>query len=683
MQRGLIPVKLAAVVYLILASRDVLVAEVVRFEIAHRESFAKGDSFGDAGEYERIIGRVEYAIDPAAPQNRTIIDRDLAPLDEAGRLRFSADLFILAPKDLSKCRGAALYDVNNRGNKLALHFFNDAPGGNNAQSAGNGYLLRAGWVVVWSGWSGELLPGDARLRLTAPRARGHDGQPITGPVRYEISVDAASTRTSVNRENHGAYRPTEEGVSNAALSWRLRSKDARIPIPREQFRLHVTEAASSDLLPQIDLELPAGVQPGYLYELVYEAQDPLVHGVCFAAVRDLIAALKFGEGEGNPLLVDGQPAVARMHAFGVSQSGRFLREFLYSGFNEDERGRQVFDGMIPHVAGCGLGSFNHRFAQPTAFNTQHELHDWPCDRFPFAYESQHDPLSGRTEGVLDRAVAAGVVPKIMHTQSAAEYWSRGGSLVHTDPAGTRDATLPEDVRIYAFGGTQHVPAEFPPDAAGGQNRTNPADYRPLLRALLAALDAWVKDGIAPPENIYPKIASGGLVSWEQPYTGFPRLPGVRYPEVIHQPFLLDFGATWSEQGIAEFQPPRVTKPYRILVPRSDADGNDVECIAPPEVAVPAATFTGWNLRHREIGAENELVGLNGSFLPFPVTRAAGKYVGDPRLSLEERYPDWEERRKQLNTVCERMVKQGYLLAEDIPGILDRDKDRYRAMMSAQ
>jgi hypothetical protein len=387
-------------------------AEVTRFEITQREPFADGASFGDVGRYEKIIGRVHYALDPLAMQNRAIVDLDLAPANEQGRVEFTADLYILAPQDLSQASGAALYDVNNRGSKLALRFFNDSPGGNNPQSAGNGFLMRQGWIVVWSGWIGELHPGDARLRLAAPPVQGENGDTITGPVRYEICVDKEATRSTVTRENHGAYRPTDEGNKNATLTWRLRPGDPRVPIPRKQFRLHVTdvEPDSPHRLPLVEVEMPAGFQPGYLYELIYEARDPLVIGVGLAAVRDLMTALKHGEGESHPLLRDGQPVVQRTHGFGVSQSGRFLREFLYSGFNQDERGRQVFDGLMPHVAGGGLGSFNHRFAQPTSFNTQHELQDWPSDRFPFAYETQHDPLTGRTEGIQQRAEAAGVAP---------------------------------------------------------------------------------------------------------------------------------------------------------------------------------------------------------------------------------------------------------------------------------
>ncbi len=655
-------------------------AEVVRFEITQREPFAEGQSFGEVGPYERIIGKVYYAIDPKLPENQNIVDLPLAARNEQGRVEFGADLFILAPKDLSKGNRAVLYDVNNRGNKLAIRFFNDTSGGNDPQSAGNGFLMRQGFTVVWSGWTGELLPGDNRLQLSAPVAKD-GGQPITGTVRYEIVTEKGTQRLNVNRENHGAYRPTDRGQREATLTCRLRPGDPRVPIPREQFRLHVSEVASQSpgQLPLVELELPTGFQPGHLYELIYEAQDPLVQGVCFAAVRDLMSALKNGEGQRNPLLVESKPAIEVAYGFGVSQSGRFLRELLYWGFNEDERGRNAFDGLMPHVAGGGLGSFNHRFAQPTAFVTQHEHHDWHTDRFPFAYETQKDPLSGRTDGILKRLQERGKVPLVMHTQSAAEYWTRSGSLVHTDPLGMRDADVPDNVRFYTFGGTQHGPSVYPPERGLGQSLANPGDYRPQLRALLVALDRWTRDHVQPPPSVYPTLRDKTLVPFDQPSSGFPAIPGVRYPEVIQQPALLDLGPRWLSHGIIDEQPPQSGGLYKVLVPKSGPDGNDLGCLLPAEVAMPLATFTGWNLHSRQSGAENELVGLVGSFVPLPATKSQREASGDPRLSLEERYGTLEKYSRELAEGCESLVKQRYLLAEDVQPILQRQQERAKPL----
>ncbi|HIQ20947.1 MAG TPA: hypothetical protein EYH34_06900 [Planctomycetes bacterium] len=450
-----------------------------------------------------------------------------------------------------------------------------------------------------------------------------------------------------------------------------------MPIPRDRWKLHVTDVPSDwpTQLPKVELEMPSGFKKGHIYELIYEAQDPLVMGTGLTSVRDLVSALKYGTGRGNPLLLQGRPVAVRAYGFGVSQSGRFLREFLHGGFNEDERGRQVFDGVIPHVSGGGLGSFNHRFAQPTRHVSQHDHHDYPADRFPFAYEVQHDPLTGRTDGIVRRAAASGTAPFVLHTQSSAEYWTRSGSLVHTDPLGRRDAVVPDRVRIYAFGGTQHGPAGYPPGRGDGQNLTNPADYRPFLRALLLALDRWCRRGEPPPPSVYPTIGGGTLVDWPRPATGFPDIPGVRYPEVIQQPSWWDYGPRWPGQGIVDNQPPIRRGDYRVLVARCDPDGNPLGCLRPPEVGVPVATYTGWNLRRGDAGAENELVSLQGSYIPFPVTRADREKTGDPRLSLEERYGTLAEYLSRLEAYCRQLHRDGYLLREDVERTLCLQEQR--------
>lgn len=654
-------------------------AEVVRFEIRTREPFADGEKFGNVGAYERIIGTVHYAIDPKLRQNAEIVDLQFAPRAVDGRVHFQGDLFILTPADPAKAAGVALYDVNNRGNKLALRFFNSSAGGNDPKSAadaGNGFLMRQGITVVWSGWDGELLPAENRLRLVCPVARDGD-KSITGPVRCEFIPTSADQRMLVvNWEQHGSYRPTARGVETASLTVRERPGDAREFLSREQWKLHVTPIGDSpSQLPKVEVEIPGGMKQGYIYELIYEAQDPLVHGVCFAGVRDLISSFRQGSGIANPLLKDGKPYIRRAHGFGVSQSGRFLREFTYSGFNENESGGKVFDGIIPHVSGSGLGSFNHRFAQPTRHCNQHDHHDYPADRFPFTYATQTDPLSGKTDGILRRSVQTRTSPLVFHTQSAAEYWTRSGSLSHTDPLGKVDAEIPDTIRVYLFGGTQHGPSGYPPAKGVGQTLANPGDYKPFLRALLVSLDRWAEGKSKPPASVYATIAGGTLVPWDQKTTGFPNIPGVRYPTVIQQPPLLDFGPRWETQRIADLQPPRIAGEYRVLVPKCDVDGNEIGCLSPPEVAVPVATYTGWNLRRQDAGAENELVSLTGSFIPFPGTKAEREKTGDPRQSVAERYGSLDEYLRRLRAACVKLEQGGYLLAEDVERTVEIHRER--------
>ena len=452
-------------------------AELTRFEILKREPFADGIEFGKTGAYQRIIGRLHFELDPEAEANLNVVDLRLAPRNKRGLVEFSSDLFLIAPADLKKGNGALLYDVNNRGNKNALRNFNRAPGSNDPHSilhAGDGFLFRHGWTVVWSGWDGELLPGNNRLRLAAPPV-GDGKKPITGLIRCEIVPGSDQTKTVVNWANHGSYRPTDHGLKTATLTHRVLPGHPRVPIPRKKWKLIVTEVAPKypSQLPRVELEYPDTLKKGHIYELIYEARDPLVMGTGFAAVRDLISALRHGGGKGNPLVLGkGKSAVERTYGFGVSQSGRFLREFLHSGFNADERGRKVFDGLIPHVSGSGMGSFNHRFAQPTRHAGQHDHHDYPPDRFPFAYETQSDPLSGQTDGILLSSLKNGTAPLVFHTQSSSEYWHRSGSLVHDRFAGSARFKDPEQCPSLFLRRNSTRPKRF---SSHGGRRTKPEE----------------------------------------------------------------------------------------------------------------------------------------------------------------------------------------------------------------
>jgi hypothetical protein len=319
------------------------------------------------------------------------------------------------------------------------------------------------------------------------------------------------------------------------------------------------------------------------------------------------------------------------------------------------------------VAGGGLGFFNQRFASPTRTNGQHEEHSFPADYFPFTYGDETDPLSGKTDGILRQCRATNTVPKVFHTQSSSEYWHRSGSLIHTDPQGKRDAVIPPEVRCYTFGGTQHGPGSGVPAAkGGGQLPSNPANYTPLMRALVAALDAWVKDGKEPPPSVYPRIADGTLVGWKQTETGFPKIPGVAYPEVIHVPPFVDRGPKWDSERIATIEPPEVKGRYVVKVPACDADGNERGTLNLPAITVPAATYTSWNMRDASIGAAGELLGLQGGYIAFPRTREARQEAKDPRPSLAERYKSFEEYERKYMEAAEKLVTQRYLLEEDLP-----------------
>jgi hypothetical protein len=667
-------------------------SELIALDIQRREPFAAGASFGNTGPYEKLVGVARFTVDPGHARNRAIVDLARARRNARGLVEFEADVFVLTPRDPARGNGAILYDVNNRGNKLALGFFNNGGGGNDPATlahAGNGFLFRRGYTVLWCGWIGELLPGNGRLLLRAPVATDN-GKPIRGVVRYEMGTDKpVATLPLSRREGHGCYTPTRLGETSGVLTWRLRETDPRVVIPRAQWSVERLPMPKADrgvagTLAPARLRVQGGFRPGYIYELVSEAEGPIVQGLGYAAVRDLLSFLRNDSGERNPLRgADGKPVVRRVHGFGVSQSGRFLRNFLYLGFNADEGDRKVFDGLMPHVAGGGLGFFNHRFAQPTRYNAQHDDHLYPGDYFPFTYGRTTNPFTRKTDGILRRLAADDprFLPRVMHTQSAAEYWHRSGSLVHTDPLGKRDVIVPNNVRIYAFGGTQHGPAADPPGRGSADNLLNPGDYKPYLRALLDALDNWVAKDTAPPASVYPRIDKGTLVDWRQQSTGFPAIPGVRYPEVIQAPPFLDYGPDFEAAGIISVEPPKVRGRYVVLAPKSGPDGNDLGTLLPPEVAVPLATYTGWNLRHRDFGAEGELVSLAGSYIPFPRTKAERRSTGDPRPSIEERYGTFAAYRSQFAATCAALVKQGYLLNEDAERLIAA-RDKYRNLFAS-
>lgn len=637
-------------------------AAVVAIEITSRQPYAQGRTFGERGAYEQLRGRARFAIDPSAPANRQIVDIDLAPRNAAGLVGFSADVQILVPRDLAQARGTLLYDVNNRGNQTCLGQFN---------GGADEFLMRQGFIVVWSGWIAETLPGNGRMRLTAPKVTG-DGQPVRGLVRAEMTPDAPAERLSIAHwANQGSYPPTADGERRATLTWRLREQDERVPIPRAQWRLtrRTVEAdGQRGQLPLIEMELAGGFQPGFIYELIYEAEGALVQGAGLAGIRDLVSFLKHDKSEANPLRsADGTSAARQALGFGTSQSGRCLRMFLYDGFNADEQGKRVFDGVMPHVAGAGLGFFNHRFASPTRHNGQHDNRLYPADVFPFAYGDDADPFSERTDGILRRARASNTVPKVMHTQSSSEYWHRSGSLVHTDPLGQRDAEIPPEARIYTFGGCQHGPGDGLPRPAGhGQLPDNPSDYRPLLRALLLALEAWVRDDRDPPASVYPRLADGTLAGWREAESGWRALPGVRYPEVIQCPQYLDRGPDFFTLRRTTIQPPVSRGSYGVRVPAYGEDNNELATLMLPSLCVPLATYTSWKLRQRAIGAETELLTLHGGYVPFAPTAAAREARGDPRPSIAERYGDQKDYRKQFMAAARQLVAERYLLEEDLP-----------------
>lgn len=477
-----------------------------RIEITARTTFADGAEFGQAGAYEKLVGRAHYAVDPAAAAQAGIVDLDRAPRNADGLVEFAADVMILKPVDMARGNRRLFFGYGNRGNKRELQFFNDAPPTNDPATlahAGNGYLFRRGYTIVWGAWEGDLLPGNGRLILDVPVATD-GGKPITGPVRTEIIVDKPGTTVVPlsGRASTRSYPTVSLDPTQATLTRRRYQGDPRIAVAATEWAFARVEGGSGldnqgaeqAIIPSdTHLHLPAGFQPGWIYELVYTARDPRVHGLGHVAVRDLVAFLKHDTGAGNPLA----GGIDKAYAWGRSQTGRCIRDFLYQGYNADAGGRQVFEGVLPHVSGGGLMWMNHRFSLVVSpAGQQYEDHATMADRFPFSYAASVDPHSGREDAILKRPATD---PLVLHTQSAIEYWQRRGSLVHTDAHGN-DLAQPDNVRVYLWSSSQHFadPNVRRPAKGVCRQYLNIVQTSMLFRGMLDALDRWATDGTPRP-----------------------------------------------------------------------------------------------------------------------------------------------------------------------------------------
>jgi len=625
---------------------------VLEIRIDHREPVLAGKAFGPVGPYEKLSGKVEFALDPSLAQNAAIVDLRLAPRNARGEVAFSADFYLLKPVDTARGNGRLLYEVGNRGTKSILRTFQKAALSQDPQTPaafGDGFLMRQGYALLWMGWQWDVPEGG--MRMDMPVATDH-GDPIIGLLRGNFILDARSPTAPLADRSHKAYPVADLKSPDATMTVRDATAAQGRLIPRE--RWHFVDDAT--------VALEGGFEPGRIYDVVYRARDPRVVGVGLAGTRDLISYLKHSKS-GNPLA-----GLRFAYGWGVSQSGRFLRHFLYEGFNEDEQGRQVFDGVIDEVGGAGRGSFNHRFAQASRDAEEFFNFLYPVDMFPFTDCPETDPETGQTGALLARAEARHVAPKLFHILSNSEYFNRAGSLVHTDPAGQRDLDPPAGTRIYTIASGPHFFGPFPtshPDNLAAP--LNPLNRSPVMRALLESLDAWVSKGVSPPPSQYPRIADGTLTRRDA--AGWPVIPGVHFPPPALVTYRLDFGPRWRE-GIVDFEPPHLGKPFAVLVPAVDQDGNARAGIRLPAVAVPVATYAGWNYRTESTGASDQFAGEAGSFFPFPATRAVREARGDSRRSIEERYASRDQYVGKVALAAKQLVENGYLLAEDVPDVID-------------
>ena len=530
------------------------------------------------GAYERIVGRAHFGMNPKLAANRVVRDLELAQLNAAGEAECTADFYILQPTDAAKGNGTVLFEVSNRGGKGMLSRFAFAGGAN---EFGDEWVMRQGFTLVWLGWEWDIPASNrSALHFTAPHYRAN--APADGLVRAEFTPEKSGTVMPLGDRNQDSI-PVGKAI---ALYVRSGTEASPRQIPPANYSL----AADGRMV-----EMRSGFEAGMLYEFVYQGKDPVVAGTGLAAVRDFVSFLKYG---GDAAGWSGsRPAVKLAIGFGISQSGRWLREFLYDGFNADESGREAFDGVWADVAGAGRGSFNFRYAQPSRDGWPYINAFYPTDLFPFTDTDETDPVTGKTGGLLDRARAAHVQPKLFFTNDSSEYWGRAASLIHITADGTHDAPLSPDTRIYFLAGVQHFPRSLPLAKQGTAYAINVVDHRPVQRALLAAMEAWIKDGVAPPASVYPRIADGQLTNLAG--LKFPAIEGVMTPQHPRMARRLDFGPEFESHGVILQEPPKAAGAFPLLVPQVDADGIDLGGVRLPEVSVPLATLTGWNLRAPE------------------------------------------------------------------------------------
>ncbi len=610
-------------------------AQVVRIDLEVRESPAyEGRSFGEAGQFERLRGVFHGEVDPSDPRNAEIVNLDLAPGNARGMVEYSTTVEIVRPLRMDRWNGAIYHTVPNRGGAVA----------------GDPALLEMGFALVQVGWQGDLTPTERNITPTLPVARNADGTPVVGRALEEFIFnddDAESVAVL-------SYPAASADPSRATLTVRGRQEDPR-STPADLRWSYVDDS-------RIRISRPTGYDGGAIYEFIYEAKDPIVMGIGFAAVRDAISFLRYEasdrSGTPNPLAAPALPRTAI--SIGISQSGRFLRDLLYLGFNEDLRGRIVFDGMHPDIAGSRKTFTNYAFSQPGRWQKQHEDHHYPGDQFPFTYAVMTDPLSGRTDGLFARCTESGTCPKVVHTDGEAELWQGRSSLVVTTPDG-RHAELPDNVRAYLIAGTQHgggAGVHLTELRAGFcENLGNPMALSQIRRALTIALHEWVANGVEPPPSRFPTVAGGALVPAGE--VGFPSIPGVAYTASFNPLRLNEDTAIPLKKG-AE---------YAVLVGRVDADGNMIDGVRHPNLVAPVGTHTGWNLRAEGFGAGDQCAGT-GSFIPLAATRAEREATRDPRLSLEERYGSAEGYVAAVRRAADELVAERLLLARDAAEIVE-------------
>jgi hypothetical protein len=654
-------------------------ASLDRVEIEHYSKVLNGQPFGLSGPYEQFVGTMYFSIDPSNEINKVITDIEFAPLNSNQRVEFHSNFTLIKPIDTEKGNGTVLFGTSNRGDRRLLTFFNHASANTRWDAAipetpenyGDGFLMDQGFSLLWVGWQFDpSLAKTGASRSFVPQAT-NVSSPITGLVRSDFVIGpnyedpTAPTdvydRTLADR-NHVPYPASDTSSDLNVLTVRDTREGERQVIPRALWdfaRIDDGQVISDPTR----IYLSTGFEPYKIYEVVYVAQDPQIIGLGLAAIRDAISTLKY---EGFSGLNVAEGAINNAIGFGLSQPGRTLRTFLYDGFNEDEQGRKVFDGIMSHIAGAARGSFNIRFGQASRDAHPYLNFFYPTDIFPFSDVTQTDSLTGETGGLLTN-VPDRLMPKLFNSFSSYEYWGRAVSLLHTNPEGTIDIGTVDTARMYHFAGAQHLPVSFPPQQSNGQLPNNPNDFSWMMRALLVSMQDWVSNDIPAPPSVVPKIADGTLV--EHTKVNFNPIPSVNFPETPHMAYRVDYGPRFNNEGIIDIEPPIVGSAFGVRVPQVNTDGNELAGLKMPELKVPLATYHGWNRYNDRFGPPNVLSHMSGSFVPFAVTETERAQSQDPRPSIEARYSSKAEYMGLLLQETLELVAQGYILDQDMDEVL--------------
>jgi hypothetical protein len=653
---------------------------LIRIDVERRQPFAGGTAFGDTGPYEWLAGKVYYTIDPNEAGLPYVCDLDLAPRNRDGMVEFAGTLDIVKPVDVSRGSRRVLYEFSNRGGRAAITAFNYGKGRDlaNPEVAGDGFLMRQGYTVMWSGWQGDLIDRGTNVVAYLPEAQ-QNGRPLRGKVRQEFSpVQPGALSIGVSAGAEGGENVQPYPVldrATATLTVREHERDPRVPVPDSEWELAKAELRDGQvvLTPSVnDLYIKGGFKTGWIYEFIYETEGSKVMGLGFLGIRDLLSMLRFAtqDSAGTPNPLAGH--VEKLYGTGVSMSGRVIREYVYQGWNADADGRKLFDGVHTHT-GSGRLVFNNRFAQVGRYPRQHEEHQWPSEYYPFTFATIPDPFSGKVDGLWKRPATD---PLVVHTHTEGDYWVRHVSLTHTDPRDGSDVELPETTRMYHFTAAPHMARPLTDAIWIGQLTPNDMSASPYRRAALVLLDEWATNGTPPPPSLIPRNADGTLVTAEEALARYLRIPGVNLPAGPSRLPRYNYGPEFDERGIMSVFPPEPVpgQEYPIRVPAIDADGNSIAGLRYPDVEAPLGTYNGWSLRKAGF-AEGDQIWNTGSFVPFARTRAEREANGDPRPSIEERYPSHEAYVDAVRRVCERLVGERLMLQDDADRFVATARER--------